>query len=275
MFPDLFSIGPVTIHTYGILVALGFATAFSLTVRLSRSHGLGFQQVVDMSLVGIVAGVVGSRLLFVLIHPSHFSAHPLEIFKIWEGGLVFSGGVIAVATAMFFYSRRHNISFLRIGDLWSPGVALGQAFGRIGCFTAGCCYGKPLDAPWSVLFTDPEALAPLNIPLHPTQIYSALAGFLIAAILFMLRRRKNFEGRIFLWFLILHSTGRLLIERFRADYRGAVSGTEMSVTQLVALVLLIVSVGALMALTSKRKREKEDGINIQHRTLNGERVGPS
>ncbi|RJR33779.1 MAG: prolipoprotein diacylglyceryl transferase [Desulfobacteraceae bacterium] len=253
MLPDLLSIGPVTIHTYGILVALGFATAFLLTVRLSRSYGLGFQQVVDMGLIGIVAGVVGSRLLFVLLNYSHFLTRPVETLKLWDGGMLFSGGLIAVAGAMLFYSRKHGISFLRLGDLWAPGVALGQALGRIGCFMAGCCYGKTLDAPWSIIFTHPDSLAPLNIPLHPTQLYSVLSGFLIAIILLALHKRRSFEGRVLLWFLILHSTGLLLVERFRSDNRNVIPGTEMGLSQLIALVLLIVSVGGLMALTSKRK----------------------
>jgi phosphatidylglycerol:prolipoprotein diacylglycerol transferase len=258
MFPDLFSLGPVTVHTYGISVALGLTAAFAITIRLSRSYGFGYQQVIDMGFVGIIAGVVGSRLLFVLIHPSHFWARPLEILEIWEGGLVFSGGLVTVGGFMLFYSRRHPLPFLRIGDLWTPGVALGQAIGSIGCFMAGCCYGRPLYAPWRVVFTNPNSLAPLNIPLHPAQIYSALSGFLIAAVLLVLHRRKKFEGRILLWFLILHSTSSLLVERFRGDSRGVISGTEMSVTQLIALVLLIVSVAALMALTSKCRTDKEE-----------------
>ncbi|RJR38569.1 MAG: prolipoprotein diacylglyceryl transferase [Desulfobacteraceae bacterium] len=253
MLPDLLSIGPVTIHTNGLLVALGFAAAFLLTVRLSRFYGLGFQQVVDMGLIGMSAGVAGSRLLFILLHYSHFLARPVEMLKIWDGGLIFSGGLIAVAGAMFLYSRKHGISFLRLGDLWAPGVALGQALGRLGCFMAGCCYGKIMDAPWSIIFTHPDSLAPLNIPLHPTQLYSALSGFLITIILLVLHKRRSFEGRILLWFLILHSTGLLLVERFRGDDRNLVAGSEMSVSQLIALILLIVSVGGLMALTSKRK----------------------
>jgi phosphatidylglycerol:prolipoprotein diacylglycerol transferase len=246
MYPDLLSIGPLTIHTYGLLVAIGFLGAFALTSWLARAYSLGYQQVMDMGFAGLVWGIIGSRLLFVLIHPSHFRAHPLEIFKIWEGGLVFSGGLLAVAGAMFWYSRRSRIPFRTIGDLWAPGVALGQATGRIGCFMAGCCYGKPLDGPWSVVFTRPDSLAPLNIPLHPTQIYSALSGFLISGILVMLHKRKRFEGQVLLWFFILHSTSRLMVERFRGDQRGLIPGTEMSVTQLFALLLLVGSVAALL-----------------------------
>jgi phosphatidylglycerol:prolipoprotein diacylglycerol transferase len=257
MFPDLFSIGPLTIHTYGVSVAVGFLAAFALTARLARSYFLNYQQVADMTFVGVVWGISGSRLLFVLIHPSHFWAHPLEIFKIWEGGLVFSGGLLAVAGAFFVYSRRNRVPFRRIGDLWAPGIALGQAVGRIGCFMAGCCFGIPLDSPWSVVFTHPRSLAPLNVSLHPTQLYSAFGGFLITCILYVLHKRKKFEGQVLIWFLILHSISRLLVERFRADHRGLIPGTEMSVTQLVALVLLFASVAALFMITPKRKPEDE------------------
>lgn len=257
MFPDLFSIGPLTIHTYGLSVAVGFLAAFALTAWLARSHSLSHQQVVDMGFVGVVWGIMGSRLLFVLIHPSYYRAHPLEIFKIWEGGLVFSGGLLAVAAAMFLYSRRKRIPFRRIGDLWAPGVALGQAIGRIGCFMAGCCFGKPLDCPWAVVFTDPSSLAPLHVPLHPTQLYSAFSGFLITGILYMLHKRRKFEGQVLLWFFILHTTSRLLEERFRADQRGLIPGTDMSVTQLVALVLLIGSVVALFFISSRHKVESK------------------
>lgn len=253
MFPDLYSIGPLTIHTYGLAVALGFIAAFALTFRLARSYSMSHREVMDMGFLAVVWGIIGSRLLFVLINPSYYWAHPLDIFMAWEGGLVFSGGILAAGLAMFLYSRDKGIPFGRIGDLWAPGVALGQAVGRIGCFMAGCCFGKPLEGPLAVVFTDPRSLAPLNIFLHPTQLYAAFTGFLITGILYLLHKRKKFEGQVFLWFLILHSTGRLLVERFRADQRGTVPGAEMSVTQLIALVLLMASVAALLVITSKRK----------------------
>jgi len=258
MFPDLFTLGPLSIHTYGLFVAAGFATALFITTRLARSYGLQTQHVMDMGFISIVWGVVGSRLLFVLMNLSYYSAHPLDAFKVWQGGLVFSGGLIGTALALVWYSRRHKLTFWSLGDLWSPGVALGQALGRIGCFMAGCCYGKPTDIPWAALFTHPHSLAPLHIPLHPTQIYSALSGIAIFLILVMIHARKKFQGQVFLWFLILHSTARLLVERFRADDRGVIPGTEMSLTQLVAIVLLLGSVTALFVLKSKGESANKD-----------------
>lgn len=257
MFPNLFSLGPLTLHTYGLFVALGFTAGLLVTLRLGRAYGLSSQQVMDMAFVSIVSGIIGSRLLFVLINLPHFKAHPLDIFKIWQGGLVFSGGLVAVALTLFWYGRRQHLSFWRIGDLCAPGVSLGQAFGRIGCFMAGCCYGKPTDGACSVLFTHPDSLAPLNIPLHPTQLYEAAIGLVIFAVLWILQKRKKYQGQVMLWFLILHSTGRLLAEKFRADHRGWIPGTDMSVTQLVAMLILLGSVLVLFLVKSKDEPEKD------------------
>ena len=255
MFPDLFSIGPLTIHTYGLLVALGFVTGILVTVRLGKGQGFSAQQVMDMAFIMILWAIVGSRLLYILINLSYYKAHPIDILKIWQGGLVFSGGLIAVSAAMVLYLRRHHLSFRATGDLWAPALAVGQAIGRIGCFMAGCCYGKPTDLPWGAIFTHPQSLAPQNIPLHPTQIYSSLAGFSIFFILLVLYGRRKFQGQVFLWYLILHSTARLFIERFRGDERGLIPGTEMTLTQLVAVGILIAAIVALFALKPEGKRK--------------------
>ena len=253
MFPDLFSIGPLTIHTYGLFVALGFVTALFVTVRLSKTQGLETQQVMDFSFVTIIWGIIGSRLMFVVMNFSYFKVHPSDIFKIWEGGLVFSGGLIAAILAGLWYSRRHDLSFWQLGDLYAPGIAIGQGIGRIGCFMAGCCFGRATDRLWGVVFTDPNSLAPLHIALHPTQLYSFLSGLVIFLILLFLYLKKKYDGQVLLWFLILHSTGRLMIERFRGDDRGLIPGTEMSVTQLVAIVVLIASVVVLYTIKSKKQ----------------------
>jgi phosphatidylglycerol---prolipoprotein diacylglyceryl transferase len=210
-----------------------------------------------MAFVSIVWGMVGARLLFVMINFPHFRAHPIDALKIWQGGLVFSGGLVAVVVSLLWYSRRHGLSFRMLGDLCAPGVSIGQAIGRIGCFMAGCCYGKPTGGPCSVVFTHPDSLAPLNIPLHPTQLYDALVGLLIFAVLLILHGRKKYQGQVMLWFLILHSTGRLLVEKFRADHRGWIPGTDMSVTQLVAMLILLGSVAALFLVKSRDGGEKD------------------
>lgn len=251
MFPDLFSIGPFSLHTYGLFVAVGFLVGVIVTLKLGKSEGFSSQQIMDMGFVMILSGIIASRLMYVLANLSYYTRNPIDMLKVWQGGLVFSGGIIGVLITIVWYARRHHLSLWNIGDLWAPAAAIGQGIGRIGCFMAGCCYGKPTDIQWGVVFSDPHSLAPLNIPLHPTQLYSSISGFTIFLILLMIRYKKKFKGQVFVWFLILHSTARLLIERFRGDDRGVFLNTNMSTTQFVAILILIASVATLMVLKSR------------------------
>jgi len=255
VYPNLFSIGPLTVHSYGLFVALGFSVALLITLKIGKTQGIEGKRLVDMGFIMILTAIIGSRLAFVLINFSYYKDRPIDIFRIWEGGLVFSGGLVAVALVMGWYFRRHRLSFWQMGDLWAPGIAIGQATGRIGCFMAGCCYGKPTDLPWAVVFTDPQSLAPLNTPLHPTQLYAAFSGFIIFVVLMFLNDRKQFQGQVFIWFLILHSTARLFMERFRGDERGLIPGTEMSITQLITLLVLFAAVAVLFVFKSKEKNQ--------------------
>jgi len=255
MFPDLFSIGPFTLHTYGLFVAAGFLSGLMVTIKIGKSCGISSQQVMDMGFIMILSAIVGSRAMYVLINASHFIRNPLDIFKIWQGGLVFSGGIICVVLSMVWYVRRHNLSLWKTCDMWAPATAIGQGIGRIGCFMAGCCYGRPTDLNWGVVFTHPHSLAPLDIPLHPTQIYSSISGVIIFLIILLLYSKKEFDGQVTLWFLILHSTARLTIERFRGDDRGMLLNSNMSATQLVATVILLASVVTLLVLKSRAARQ--------------------
>ncbi len=259
MLPELFSIGPLTLHTYGLFVAIGLVTGIIVTIPIGRSHGIDFQKIMDMGLIIIIAGIIGSRLAYVLINFSYYKTNLMDIVKLWNGGLVFSGGLIAVLLVMLWYARRISHSLWQIGDLWAPGAAIGQAIGRIGCFMAGCCYGRPTDMPWGVVFTDTRCLVPqdmLNISLHPTQIYSSLSGLIIFIILMILSAKKRFEGQVMLWFLILHSTGRLLVERFRGDDRGLILGGAWTATQLLTVIILIGSI--IMLFILKPRMEKQN-----------------
>jgi len=263
MYPDLFSIGPLTLHTYGLFVAMGFAVALLVTVKMGNAQGIKPQQVMDMGFIMILSAIIGSRLGYVLINLSYYRDHPSDILKVWQGGLVFSGGLIVVALVMSWYMKHHHLSFWKMGDLWAPAIAIGQSIGRIGCFMAGCCYGKPTDLKWGVVFTHPQSLArPLNIPLHPTQLYASLSGLIIFIVLMVVYAKKQFQGQVFLWFLILHSTGRLLIERFRGDDRGLIPGSDMSITQLITLLILIASVILLFVMKS---REEKKGSPSSHK----------
>ena len=255
MYPDLFSIGPLTVHTYGLFVGIGFLVGLLVTVRIGKSEGITSQQVIDMGFVIILSALIGSRLLYIIMNASHYRHEPLDIFKIWQGGLVFSGGIIGVILTMLWYGKRFRISLWKAGDLWAPAAAMGQGIGRIGCFMAGCCYGRPTDLDWGVVFTHPNSLAPLNVPLHPTQIYSSMSGFIIFFILLLINSKKRFEGHVFLWFLILHSTARLMLEHFRGDDRGIFLTSNVSITQFVTTLILIASVAILINFKSKARKK--------------------
>jgi phosphatidylglycerol---prolipoprotein diacylglyceryl transferase len=255
MFPDLFSIGPFTLHTYGLFVAVGFLVGLMVTVRIGKSQGITPQQTMDMGFLMIVAAIVGSRLLYILMNLGYYAQRPMDILKLWQGGLVFSGGVVCVILGVLWYTRRHQLSFWKMADMWAPAMAIGQGIGRIGCFMAGCCYGKPTGSDWGMVFTNPHSLAPLNIPLHPTQLYSSVSNFIIFFVLLLLHRKKAFDGQVFLWLLVLHSTARLFVERFRGDDRGMVFQSGMTVTQLVTLVILF---GAILALFIFKRRHRRD-----------------
>ena len=253
MYPNLISIGSLTIPTYGLFVAIGFTTGLLVSVKIGRKEKIPPQQVMDMGFIIILLGLIGSRLSYVLLNWAFYRTHPLDILKVWEGGLVFSGGLVVVLMGLGLYIKGHHLSFWKIGDLWAPGAALGQGIGRIGCFMAGCCFGKPTQMPWAVVFTNPDSLAPLDTPLHPTQIYAALSGLIIFIVLMILHSKKRFEGQIVTWFLILHSIARIILERFRGDDRGFIPGTEMTMTQLIATLILIASVATLLVMKTKQQ----------------------
>lgn len=259
MHPDLISIGNFTLHTYGLLVAAGFFTGLIITIRIGKAEGFSAQQIMDMGFIIVLSAIIGSRLMYVLINISYYINSPLDIIKIWQGGLVFSGGIIGVVIIMSWYIKKHNFPFWKTADLWAPAAAIGQGIGRIGCLMAGCCYGRPTDSFLGIVFTNPHSLAPLNISLHPTQIYSSISGFGIFIILMLMRPGRLFHGQIFLWFLILHSTARLFIEKFRGDDRGILQGAGMSVTQLVSTLLLAGSVIALIIIKSRITKKNGTG----------------
>jgi len=254
MFPDLFSIGPFTLHTYGLFVATGFLVGLMVTIKIGKTEGIPPQQTMDIGFLMILAAIVGSRIMYVLMNLSYYIERPMDILKIWQGGLVFSGGIICVVVTVIWYTRKHHLSFWKMADMWAPAMAIGQGVGRIGCFMAGCCYGKPTGSTWGVVFTNPHSLAPLNIPLHPTQLYSAANGFIIFFILLLLYPRRTFDGQVFLWLLVLHSTARLFVERFMGDDRGVLLSTGMSITQLVTLFVLIAAIITLIIF--KRRQAK-------------------
>ena len=259
MHPTLFEIpvfGGLTIHTYGVMLAVGFLAAVGFCVHQARRYGEDPQRILDLSFYILIAAIVGSRVFFVALEWSYFSEHPAQIFNVAAGGLVFYGGAIGgVLTAMFFM-RRWRMPFWRTCDLMAPAVPIGIFFGRLGCFAAGCCYGRETKVPWAAIFTDQGSLAPRDMPLHPTQLYASLDGVVLFVALVLLQRYKRFHGQIFSAFLIGYAVLRYLVEEpFRGDARGAaVEGFSVSVATGVPVLLVGV---ALMLYLGYRSRKAQ------------------
>lgn len=236
MHPILFRIGGLTIHTYGLFVAMGFLAGMALAVREARRAALDTEKISNLFFWIIISAIIGSRLLYVIAEAPGLITSPLEIFKIWKGGLVFYGGVILALAVTIFYIRHNKLPLWTTMDILAPSLALGLAFGRLGCFSAGCCYGRPADVPWAVTFTDPNSLAPLYIPLHPTQLYECGAALIIFTILMLTRWAKRFEGQLMWTFFFLYAVARFIIENYRGDPRGAVWGDLLSTSQFISLL---------------------------------------
>lgn len=235
------AVGPFTLHTYGVLVALGFLAALVVVMRGARREGLRSESVLDVAFVAVLAAIVGSRLLYVIFNLRDYLADPLRILKVWEGGLVFHGGLLLAIPACLYLVRRENLPPWTTADVFAPAIALGQAIGRIGCFAAGCCYGAPWDPPFCVTFTHPESLAPLDVPLFPSQLFAFASGLLVYVVLAAYRPRRRAPGQVFWLYLVLASLARVAEDAFRAPEAKSAILPWLSVTQAIALAIAAVA----------------------------------
>lgn len=256
MHPILVHFGSFTLYTYGFFLAMGFLAAIWFSKRNARFYDLKPDDISDLFFVILISGIVGARLLYVIINFDDFKTSPLDVFKLWNGGLVFFGGFIGAVAASIVTLRIKNLPFFKTADTIAPGVALGHGIGRLGCFFAGCCYGRQCDLPIAVQFSHPDSLAPLHVPLHPTQIYMVAANLILFLILIFLQRRKRFHGMIFLSYIILYSVFRFIIEFFRGDFRGDVYFEFLSVSQGIGILAIVIAVSAMikLALSSRGDR---------------------
>ncbi len=235
-------IGPIPIRLYGLMIGIGFLLGIYLASRRGKKEGIDPDRILDMGVYLLLAAIIGSRLLYVLTNLQEFSANPLEAFAIWKGGLVFYGGMLAAVPVGIWYVRKHNLPVWKTADVIAPYAALGHGFGRLGCFFAGCCYGAPCSGPVCITFNDPHSLAPLGVPLFPTQLMESGGEFLIFGVLIMLRRYKKFDGQLFWFYPLFYSVLRFIIEFFRGDaVRGVYFGGLISTSQIIAIGMFALS----------------------------------
>jgi phosphatidylglycerol---prolipoprotein diacylglyceryl transferase len=261
MYPILFRIGSFPINTYGVFLALAFLCAIFVTVRLAARDGLPKEKIYDLCLWLLLSSLVGSKLLMLFTEPE-YRANPKLLFSLdfLRSGGVFYGGLIGALLAGFILMRRWKLPWWKTADACAPGIALGNFFGRQGCFSAGCCWGKPTTLPWGVQFTEAGheiTGVPTGFHLHPTQLYESFTMLVVFFFLLWLHKKKKFSGQVILAYAVIYATVRFLIEFLRDDPRGDVLGlttlTGLSTSQLIGLV---VGIGALILLILRWRRAR-------------------
>src|SRR5262249_17035451 len=229
MYPRLFELGPITVYTYGVLLAAAYLFGLQLAMRRARARGLDHNRVLDLGILIIISALIGAKLLLLVTDWRTFRADPKELLTLARSGGVFYGGLILAVSVALWFIRRNGLPLWTTCDVFAPGIALGHVVGRFGCLFAGCCFGKQVAGPqwWTATFKDPFALqtvgTPLGVPLYPTQLYEAGAEFLILMVLLGTERRgKPFAGRTFWLYMLLYAVSRFIIEFYRGDERGNV-----------------------------------------------------
>ncbi|RXM77864.1 prolipoprotein diacylglyceryl transferase [Clostridium tetani] len=238
MKPVLFELFGLKIYGYGAMIALGILAAVILLDKRSKKRGYNEDHIFNMGIVGIIGGILGGKLLYIIVDIKNIIDNP-EILKDLGNGFVIYGAIIGGAISVYLYCKKKNWDVLKMLDLVVPSVALAQGFGRIGCFLAGCCYGKPTKLPIGVMFTN-SPFAPSNIHLHPTQIYSSIFDFLLAFFLLWYSRKAEKSGRVFSLYVIIYGVGRVIVEFLRGDPRGNVS--MLSTSQFISLFTIIIGI---------------------------------
>jgi phosphatidylglycerol---prolipoprotein diacylglyceryl transferase len=272
MRPDLFFIGDIGIPSYWALLMIGFMAAIYFSWREARHDRLDPNRILDLDLIVLFVGVLGARLMHVLaeddpLHPGrpifyYYLEHPGDIFRMWNG-LAFFGGLLLALPVGLWFAKRKKLGVGKIADIAAVSICLGLVFGRLGCFFAGCCFGKPTSLPWGVRFDHADTLArPLDVPLHPTQLYEAIFALLLFVLLWIQKRKwRRFEGQVMLSFLCLYSAGRFLLEFLRNDNRGLFFDNLLSSSQLVGLVVILATIPLLILLKKPADNQANEGRN--------------
>lgn len=259
MKPVLFKLGSININGYGLMIAIGILAGIWLLTYRSKKRGYNDDKIFNMMLIAVFSGILGGKLLFIITEIKNISKNS-SIFKNLSAGFVVYGAIIGGILSVYLYCKKQKWNVLKVFDLVVPSLAIGQAFGRIGCFLAGCCYGKHTDCPIGVVFHE-SSYAPNDVLLYPTQIMSSIFDFFMVLILLWYDNRrgkvnnKNKDGRTFALYLIMYSIGRSIIEVFRGDKERGFIGI-FSTSQFISLFVIIVGI-AIFNIHRIRKNSEE------------------
>ena len=255
MYPEVFHLS--FLHTYGVLVALAFLAGLWVATRLARQANLPAETIFNLGFYSALSAMLGAKVMMILVDLPYYTQHPAEIFSLstLQAGGVFYGGLIAALLVAAWYLHKTKLPGLLTADIFAPGIALGHAIGRLGCFSAGCCWGLPTHLPWAVRFTDPNSQVPpelLNVPLHPTQLYESFSEFVIFGILYWRIRKPHPAGAIISLYLMLYSTARFIVEFFRYHEQGNLWGGPLDTSQWLSILLFVI--GASYFVVAARRR---------------------
>jgi phosphatidylglycerol:prolipoprotein diacylglycerol transferase len=259
MYPLLFELGPLSIYSYGVLLATAYIVGLRFALRRADQAGLNGQRVMDLGILIIISALVGAKLMLFVVEFDRFTSDPAQLLALLKSGGVYYGGLLLAVPVAWWYISNYRLPFWTTCDLFAPGIALGQAVGRMGCLLAGCCYGQTTEMPWGVTFTNTLAAAnvgtPLGVALHPTQLYEAAAMLLVLGVLLASERHwRPFQGRTFWTYLLLYGLVRFAIEFYRGDPRGLVFDT-LPTSQFVSALIVPISLSMLVYL---RRRDNSD-----------------
>jgi phosphatidylglycerol:prolipoprotein diacylglycerol transferase len=247
MHPILFHVGSHAVHSYGVMILAGFLTAvlysMSAARRLTQQPPPGLNiikpgNVWDAAKVGFLVGILGTRVIYVLVNWPMYSPQPIDMLKVWDGGLSFVGAPLFSFAYLWWYCRRNRFSFLAFADICAPGFAIAHAIGRIGCFLAGCCYGRTCDVPWATRFHPMGNESMLTAPCHPTQLYASAANLFIFLLLDRRIRLQHRNGEILLGYLLLYLSWRFIEEELRKGATAVVVLLGLTPMQLTSIVLV-------------------------------------
>lgn len=267
MHPVLFEIGWFKINSYGLLLALSFLVGIYLSMYRAKKREIDKNLIMDLAFVIIICALIGSRLLYVVTHLDEFKGHWFDIInpihgggEIGIGGLTMLGGVVMVLFALVLFCKVKKLSILKVSDVMTPALALGIGITRIGCFLAGCCFGRSCDLPWGLVFPS-NSPAGYTFPeqhLHPTQLYAAAYGFIIFTVIIIMDRKRRMDGFLLSLFFILYGLSRFFIDFVRYYSETElyhIFGLEITINQIISLLMCLFGF-SLIILLSRREKQK-------------------